>query len=373
VVVAAPLSLSGRFALQGGQALEGLRLWTEQVDAQGGLLVAEAGRRPTRLVVLDDQSRRQAVVEATQRLIDEHRPDLLFGPYSSVLTLAAASLAERHRIVLWNHGGSTEALGQTGLPYLIDLLTPAGGYFRAVLEAALDSAPTIRRLALARGARGTFPSSVAAGVRAQTATLGLEVVFDGEYPAAPEGWPALVERLAEGRPEVVLGVGTTEDDVAFAGAIARRRLRARLITLVAAPLAHFSAALGSAAEGIAGPSQWEVAGEQQPDFGPTARQFGAAYQSRFGRPPDYPAAQAYAAGLVAARCLELVGTGDQERLRAAAGALDAATFYGRFRLDPASGRQVGHQMMVVQWQDGRKQVVWPPAVAQARLRLGPPS
>jgi branched-chain amino acid transport system substrate-binding protein len=42
--------------------------------------------------------------------------------------------------------------------------------------------------------------------------------------------------------------------------------------------------------------------------------------------------------------------------------------YGPFRLDPRSRRQVGHQVLTVQWQDGARRVIWPPERAQARLR-----
>ena len=97
------------------------------------------------------------------------------------------------------------------------------------------------------------------------------------------------------------------------------------------------------------------------------RQFSADFRARFGLEPDYPAAQAYAAGLVAARCAELAGSLDDDALRQAARALDLTTFYGRFRLDPDSGQQIGHPMVVVQWQAGRKQIVWPANLATAPL------
>ena len=74
---------------------------------------------------------------------------------------------------------------------------------------------------------------------------------------------------------------------------------------------------------------------------------------------DYPMVQAYAGGLVAQRCLEIAGTLDQHALRQVASTLDFTTFYGRYRIDPGTGRQLGHRMPVVQWQGGRKVVIWP--------------
>jgi len=47
--------------------------------------------------------------------------------------------------------------------------------------------------------------------------------------------------------------------------------------------------------------------------------------------PDYPAAQAYAACLIAQRCLEVAGADDESLWRAAC-ALDCGTFFGRFHI-----------------------------------------
>jgi branched-chain amino acid transport system substrate-binding protein len=79
---------------------------------------------------------------------------------------------------------------------------------------------------------------------------------------------------------------------------------------------------------------------------------------------DYPMAQAYAGCLVLQRCLAAAGSLEQPALRQAANHLDFTTFYGRYRIDPATGRQLGHVMPVVQWQEGAKVVVWPPDMRQ---------
>ncbi len=67
--------------------------------------------------------------------------------------------------------------------------------------------------------------------------------------------------------------------------------------------------------------------------------------------PD-PAAQAFAAGLLCARCLRESGTSEDAVQFAMAKQLVCTTLYGGFRLDPVSGLQVGHQVLIVQWQNG---------------------
>ncbi|HAI99489.1 MAG TPA: hypothetical protein DCL97_02345 [Dehalococcoidia bacterium] len=67
--------------------------------------------------------------------------------------------------------------------------------------------------------------------------------------------------------------------------------------------------------------------------------------------------QAYAAGLVAQRCAEDAGTLEDAVLREVAGRLDFSTFYGRFKIDPDTGCQIGRSTVLVQWQQGRKVVI----------------
>ena len=52
-----------------------------------------------------------------------------------------------------------------------------------------------------------------------------------------------------------------------------------------------------------GPAQWLAEAAPIPDEGPSAEEFLAAFRERTGQEPAYPAVQAFAAGLLALRCL----------------------------------------------------------------------
>lgn len=367
--------MSGRFADQGEQARRGLVLWAEEVNQAGGLAKScRSGPQPVELRIYDDGSKIDGATAGTERLIVDDRVDLLFSPYGSVLTLAAAEVAEWHGRVLWNHGGSSDALEQRGWQRVITLLSPASHYFVPVLDLAMYEARTPRRpvrtVAMLHGASGTFPRSVIVGARAHAARLGLDVVLDSPYPPlSPGALSQLVCRVAGLEPDLILGAGTTDADLAFARELRRQRVKASIVALVAAPIERFRDELGPLADGFCGPSQWEPSIRGQPDLGPSSIEFADRFRDRFGAEPDYPAAQAYAAGLVAARCAEIAGSFEDRALRQAAGTLDLSTFYGRFRLDPRSGRQVGHAMVVAQWQDGQKQIVWPAGLATASFQV----
>ena len=372
VTVGAALSLTGRFAVQGRRARRGLALWAEDVNATGGLTVPDrGGRAPVRLVVYDDASRSGTAIERVERLILDDRVDLLIGPYSSALVLAVAPVAEQHRRVLWNHGGSSDTIDASGFRYVVTLLSPAGAYFVGLLDMVRATAPADGRVAILHGVRGTFPRAVAEGARAHALEAGFEVVLEAPYPPTEGGFAELAHQVASCRPDVVLGVGTTEADVAFARALVAADVRAPAVGLVAAGIDGFRDALGPAAGGVFGPSQWEPGVRHRSDVGPTSEQFVARFRARFGVEPDYPAAQAYAAGLIAGRCIDVAGTLGDDALLGVARELTLTTFYGAFRLDPQTGRQVGHQLVVGQWQGGARRIVWPPPLAESSPMLPP--
>jgi branched-chain amino acid transport system substrate-binding protein len=97
-----------------------------------------------------------------------------------------------------------------------------------------------------------------------------------------------------------------------------------------------------------------------PEAGPDAEWFTREFRRQFRKDPDYIAAQAFALGIIFERCFKMGGGAlEDSELWYAARNLDLRTLYGRFRLDPAKGRQIGHSILLVQWQAGRKQIVWP--------------
>jgi hypothetical protein len=139
------------------------------------------------------------------------------------------------------------------------------------------------------------------------------------------------------------------------------------VAAVAAPMRVFKHELGGHADGWIGPSQWESDAAEPPDVGPSPAAFVEGFLRRFGQPPDYPAAQAYAAGLIFQHCVLLAGGCADAGLREAADQLSCRTFYGAFRLEEGSGVQIGHETLLVQWQGGEKPIVWPATTARRRL------
>ena len=367
-----PVSLSGQFATQGRQALAGLTAWVEYVNAGGGLDVGGESH-PVTLTHYDDGSLAEGAQQATERLINQDKVDLLFGPYSAGLTTAAADVANEHERLLWNHGGAGDALYARGHRNVIGVLTPADRYLEGVLPLIRQVNPEANKAVILRIDTGAFARIAARTVETAAEKMGFTIDLDLRYRPSQFQFREIARHVGELGPDVVVAVGRIRHDIAAARALAGlpNRNRIGMAVVVAAPISEFAIALGSSVDGFVGPSQWEPqVSVSTPDVGPppaTVMQLMERAGQAHSVPVDYPMAQAFASGLVVQRSIEEAGSVDEKALRQVAGNLDFTTFYGRFRIDE-SGRQVGRSVALVQRQEGRKVVVWPTEQAEAPLR-----
>ena len=377
IKVGIPVSLTGQFQTQGRQALAGLKAWVEEVNQAGGLAVGRLSCR-VELVHYDDGSLAEKAAAATRKLILEDRVDLLFGPYSSGLASAVAAVAKQEDRVLWNQGGAAEAICQAG-HRVVGILSGAQEYLSALPGLLKQADSYANTFGIVRCSTGAFPQQVSQGLETEALTLGFTKVTHLEFPPEQTDFRDLAQQILEAQPDLLLVVGRIRHDIALAKALVASWAAGgnpKATAVVATPIDRFREELGNDVEGFIGPSQWEAPSNETlflppaDYFGPTPSQALSALTRAAGAaglPVDYPMAQAYAAGLVAQHCVEEVGSLEPDALWETAGGLDFHTFFGRFKIDSDTGRQVGRSVFLVQWQGGRKVVIWPPEQAQGEM------
>jgi len=350
IVVGLSISLTGRFSAQGRQALDGLRLWQSYVNGRHGITIGQAAPQPIRLVFYDDQSRASLARENALRLLRQDRVDALFGPYSSGLTMTVAEVAREQRKVLWNHGASTDEILNRGWQHVVSTPTPASDYLRDLPRQLAREAPALRKICIVHATCGTFAPHVARGVvQAATPEYSTQLI---SYSALDVDH--LVQELRASRPEILVLAGSFEQEIEIMRARQRWPASIQAVAAVAAGVHAFHDELDRAAEGVIGPSQWEAGASFPADIGPDALWFVRNFREQFGRNPEYTAAGSFAVGLIFGECVRYAVSLQGDDLLAAAAELDCFTFYGRFRLDSVSGRQVGHRILLVQWRQGHK-------------------
>jgi len=358
LIVGMPVSLTGQFQYQGHQSLAGLQAWAQDSNSKFP--------NSFKVIHYDDASDSSTVREVTRRLIVEDQVDILIGPYSSVLTSAAAQVAEEHGKLLWNQGGASDNVYNQGYRWTVGILAPANRYLTGLLPMVRQTDPSATTVALIRASTGEFPRAMCAGVTNTSADCGFRTVLEVEFEASADDFTDPLDAVIAAEADVVVIVGRVHNDIRIASQLAETGFHGGVVVVVAAGIQRFQDELGKLSNRFVGPSQWEPGGQAVPDFGPTSEEVIATLKRSGHQSVDYPMAQAYAAGLVVQRCIEEARNAGNDALREAAAKLRFSTFYGNYQIDE-TGRQVGRETMLVQWQDGQKNIVWPRPSAQAEL------
>lgn len=338
--------LTGSLAVFGRASADALRLWA-----------AEAAELPTPfsgvdLTVHDCHPNPRNVIAAASR--DSH---LIFGPYGT--HFAASAIASTERLV-WNHGGAGSRLSWPRFPNVINVLSPARSYFEGFLR-LLRRTDAVAKTVTLFHAETRFGKEVAEGAVRGAEVLGYRIERVGFRPGKAK---ASVVELPQA--ELLLVAGGFDDEQEAARVLLRREWKAA--AFVGAGEQGVLEGLGQDAEGLMGPTQWIATAPVEPDEGPSPEWFVREFRTRTGEEPSYPAAQAFAAGLLAGRCAREAGSLEDGGLLEAARSLRCRTLYGEFRIDPHSGSQVGHSVLTVQWRRGRRVIVDPPELADAAVR-----
>jgi branched-chain amino acid transport system substrate-binding protein len=375
----APIRIGGSFSNTGtyarlGQTVQrGHQLCVRHANEQGGLL----GRR-IEFTAEDDGSDPGRAVAIYERLLAQEKVDMIFSPYSAPITDPVATLAEKHRKPLVACCMGTPALYRKGRQFTFMLVSPGETYFEGLVEMAVRRGLT--RIAIIHEDT-PFPRAIGQGGIELARKQGLQVVLFEAYPPRTKDFAPLLGRVKAANPDVVAAATYFEDSVTITRGMRELDINPQMYAVTVGPgLPRFYAELGRAAEFVYGPSQWEPelitlrAGGLVPIARqyPGAREFVDAYRKEFpGAELSYHTAQGYGACQVLLEAIRRAGSLDGDRVREIIAGLDVNTAFGRFKVDK-DGVQIGHRIVMLQWQDGQKVIVWPGELAPDTPRFPTP-
>jgi branched-chain amino acid transport system substrate-binding protein len=354
IVVGTSVALTGKYARTGQEQLQGFQMWVEEVNARGGLL----GQK-VELVYYDDESKPETGAKLYEKLITDDKVDLLIGPYSSAVTMAASTVAEKHNFPMVSSGASSSEIWERGYKNIFGLYTLAELYMDQILELAKSKG--LKKVALVYE-NTAFPRSVGVGVKSKAKELGMEVVFEEEYGKASLDFSSMIIKIKAKKADIVIGGSYLPDSTAFMRQAKENRLYVKIFAFAVGPgLPDFGTNLGLDAEGVMGNTQWEPTLKL-----PGAKEFGEKYKLRHGHDPGYHAGGGYGAGYVLEAAVKKAGSTDRDKVRAALFALDTVNAFGRFKVD-ATGKQIGKPAYAVQWLSGERHIVLPEEAATAKV------
>jgi len=345
--------------------MRGFELWRDELNDQGGIKVG-GKQYKVNFVSYDDESVNARVQQLYTRIINQDKAQFLFSPYSSGLVATAAIVSEQYGRIMLTTGAAEEKTYKLGNKNLFQVYSPADLYLAGAIEAVKELNPKSQVALVYKD--DPFSKAVLQSARKQVSEAGLTTVLDEAYSPETTDFGPAINKIISAKADVLLGGGHYPDGATLARQLYDHKARLKWVTLLVAPDSPNFATLGEAAISISVPSQWEPQVSFKPDFGPTAAEFTQRFQAKYGIEPGYHAAGGYAAGLLLQRAIEQAGSPEQAKVAGVLNSMDVTTMFGRtkFSTNPKEhGLQMGHEMVVAQWQrkggNVVKEVIWPKA------------
>jgi branched-chain amino acid transport system substrate-binding protein len=337
---------------------KGLLLWQEEVNAGGGL----NGRR-VELLLLDDRSESGDAGKLYERLLREHKAELLVGPFGSAASLGAAAVAERSRRVMINATGAARVVHKSGFRYVFQTAVPLGAYGAAVIEFTRSRGLKQVHL-LARD----DPSSREMAVRAREEAK-LQGIASSEVEVYAQGTADFAPQVAKARAagaDAWIAFGLPQDAAEMVKGFRRLGYAPRLFLAQGAALPEFVSRVGQDAEFSVGLLAYDRRARTRGNA-----EFAKAYAKRWSAEPSLLAAEGYAAGKVLEEGARRAASLDQEKLRDALAALETETPLGGYKVE-RTGAQLSARPLLLQVTRGQLAIVWPDALATAKWQPAPP-
>ena len=360
----AAVSETGKYAREGKDTRQGYDLWADWVNNEYGGINVGGDRYEVEIVYYDDEGDPDTAANLVERLITEDEVDYLLGPYSSGLTLATSAIAEKYGVVMVEGNGASESIFERGFKNIFAVLTPAGNYTQSALESLAAQGAESVVIAYEDTA---FPTSVAEGAQKWAAEYGMEILGVETYPKDVADVSSIMTKFRELDPDVFVGGGHFNDALLFIRAAKELNFTPDAMVITVGPSnPKLAEELGSDADYVLGPTQWEATMSWEGPWLGTAASYAERYTEMWGEAPTYQAAESTATALALMAAIEQAGTTDMDAVRQALYDLDIVTFYGPINFDE-TGKNVAKPMGTIQIQDGVINVVAPEAAKVSDL------
>jgi branched-chain amino acid transport system substrate-binding protein len=359
ITIGISLSLSGDFSDSGKAAERGYQLWASVVNAHGGLM-----GHPVTLKIVDDTSSPTQVVTNYQNLITHDKVAFTFGPFSTLLSAPAATVANRYHYAFIEPAGGGPAIFQEKL-HNVFFTQPAPVVQSADVFAdyILSLPKSIRpKTAAYPSLDDPFSSPIADRVQQLLEKAGIKTVYRTIYPSETTDMTPIVAKYAADKPDLVVGGTQNEDAYAQVKALVQLKFSPKFLFFSNGPNdpAEFPSKVGANnVNGIFSTGDWF------PDSNAPGNQaFVAAYLKKYGGSAgdiDPTSAEAYAAGQVLALAVAKTKSLDN-------GAIIDALHAGKWPTVEGvlSWNSVGEPQgsdLLVEWVDGKLVPVYPKSVA----------
>src|SRR5229473_2132729 len=360
VRIGVALSQTGNLADSAGPYFKGLDLWREQANARGGL----AGR-PIEFVVYDDRSDPATAARLYERLITSDKVDFVISSLGSATAATGSAVAEKHKMLMIKGGGAAEAIQQRGFKYVFQTAARISSYADGIIP--LIEKYKVKSIALVSRDYAAA-RDISKAIKSSIEGRDVKVLIDEYFPAGTADFSSQIAKGQQLQPDLWVGLLYPSEAIETVRQFHSVNYIPKLFVANGVSQDDFITAGGKDAEYALGMSLYEPSLPS-----PGNKEFVKTYKDKYSAEPGYYAAFGFVAGTVLEAAVKKAGSVDTEKVRDVLTSLKLGTVMGKHEVDPATYMQIGVRGLLVQVQNGKREVIWPDEFRTAEPKLPIPA
>jgi branched-chain amino acid transport system substrate-binding protein len=309
------ISLSGVNA-QGAATttLPGYQLWVHDVNAKGGIMVKEFGKRiPVEVVQYDDTSNAETMLRLEEKLMSQDKVNFVLPPWSTGFNLAAAPIFAKygypHLAVTANANDESDLVKQ--YPTLFFFLNQPMHFGTALIEVLnkQKAAGKLNNKIAMLSVGDQFGAEMSAGFSAGLKASGYEIVLQKSYPLGAADLTSEIKEAKASGADTFIAASYPPDTFMLTGtAIAQGYNPKIFYTAVGTAFAEYGGNFKDKVEGVMGIGGWN------PNL-PGAQDYYKRQVAVTGHAPDgWAAPLTYASLQILEQAIEKAGTLDRKKV-----------------------------------------------------------
>ena len=359
VKVGVVLPLTGAEAKFGEIEKRSFDMALEEINAKGGIK-----GEPLELIVEDDTGRPDVGRSVVEKLITKDKVVMVGGGYSSSVTYAVAGVCQQNNMPFLVNTGAADNITSSGWDYIFRLNPPVSEYAGAI-ESMLTEVIKPQTVAILHE-NTLFGTSGAKSFDETCKRLGYKVLLKEGYESGGIDFKPILVKVRQLNPDILYMVSYIMDASLLMKQAKELKLTPKMFIGGAAgfTLPEFAKNAEIASEKVVSATLWHQILRY-----PEAMPYFNKYVKKYKQDTEYHGAEAYAAAYVIADVLKRAKSYSSAHIKEALAATDMMTAFGPVKFISYGKMKNQNKLStyVVQWIDGRLELVWPANLATKKL------
>ncbi len=352
------LPLTGAQAKFGEIEKQSFDMALEEINGGGGI----KGKK-LEFIMEDDTGRPEVGRSVVEKLITKDKVVMLGGGYSSSVTFGVAGVAQQNRVPFLVNTGSADKITEQGWDYIFRLNPPVSEYASGVETFLAEVVKPKDAVILHENS--LFGTKGAKAFQKSCEKLGIKVLMTEGYEHGGIDFKPVLVKVKQLNPDLVYMISYIMDASLLMRQARELKLTPKLFVGGAAgfTLPEFDQNAGKAANFVVSATLWHQVLPL-----PGAMDYFNRFKAKYNKDTEYHGAEAYAAAYVIRDVLQRAKSFSPEDIKQALSETKLMTVFGPVKFTSYDKKTNQNRLItyVVQWQNGKLQLIWPKNLANAK-------